>query len=127
MICAFVRFHAVSAHLLIADVSFAHMLINVVRINVEFEEIYFKNLITSEISLLFKMFVLALLKQTVRVPADKFKGCFKENQGLDLDVAIKQQLNKKLANKVRNIQFVMISVDYFNNNIRMLILIFFFN
>jgi DNA-directed RNA polymerase subunit E'/Rpb7 len=50
------------------------------------------------------MFVLALLKQTVRVPADKFKG-LKENQGFDVDVAIKLQLNKKFANKVRNKAF----------------------
>lgn len=38
------------------------------------------------------MFVLALVKQTVRVPADKFKR--------DIDQAITEELNLKFANKV---------------------------
>lgn len=38
------------------------------------------------------MFVLALIRQTVRVPAEKFK--------LDIDQAISEELNLKFANKV---------------------------
>ena len=45
------------------------------------------------------MFVLALIKYTVRVPADKFNGGI-NNQGEDLDKAILEQLNLKFANKV---------------------------
>lgn len=38
------------------------------------------------------MFVLAVIKQTVRVPAEKFKR--------DIDHAISEELNLKFANKV---------------------------
>lgn len=41
------------------------------------------------------MFVLAHFKQTVRVPADKFK--------LDIDQAISEELNLKFANKVNGV------------------------
>lgn len=41
------------------------------------------------------MFVLALVKQTVRVPADKFKR--------DVDQALSEELNLKFANKVNRI------------------------
>lgn len=40
----------------------------------------------------YKMFVLAVIKQTVRVPAEKFKR--------DIDHAISEELNLKFANKV---------------------------
>ena len=50
------------------------------------------------------MFVLSLVKQTVRVPAEKFNR--------DIDQAISEELNLKFANKVSLVFFFQICISW---------------